>query len=182
MRKWLLASYVLLLNLAGWGQPVPFSFRNMSINEGLSQSSVVDIATDDAGFLWLATQDGLNRYDGRELVIFKKNFDDITTTTSSRLGKIVNGLNNTLWLITSGGRLEQLNLYNETFTPFRTIGADSIVLPPVSCLYHEENNNLWIGTENKGLYKYNLTTREVTQYDFSDSRASERTIQYIFKD
>ena len=112
MPKRLLISFVLLMQLPVWGQPVPFSFRNMSINEGLSQSSVVDIATDDAGFLWLATQDGLNRYDGRELVVFKKNFDDITTTTSSRLGKIVNGLNNTLWLITSGGRLEMLNMYN----------------------------------------------------------------------
>jgi ligand-binding sensor domain-containing protein len=147
----------------------------MSINEGLSQSSVVDIATDDAGFLWLATQDGLNRYDGRELVIFKKNFDDITTTTSSRLGKIVNGLNNTLWLITSGGRLEKLNLYNETFTPIRTIGADSMELPPVSCLHHGGGNELWIGTEHNGLYTYNLFSHKVVHYDLPP-------IQYIFED
>jgi ligand-binding sensor domain-containing protein len=92
MRNWLLISWVLLRHLLAEGQTVPFSFRNMSINEGLSQSSVVDIATDDAGFLWFATQDGLNRYDGRELVIFKKNFDDITTTTFSKLGKVVHHL------------------------------------------------------------------------------------------
>lgn len=177
MRKTLLILLVSLMQLPVWGQPVPFSFRNMSINEGLSQSSVVDIVSDDAGFLWLATQDGLNRYDGRELVIFKKNFDDITTTTGSRLGKIVNGLYNTLWLITSGGRLEKLNLYNETFTPVRTIGADSIQLPPVSCLYHESNNDLWIGTENNGLYQYNLTANKVVLHHKGLS-----SIQYIFKD
>jgi ligand-binding sensor domain-containing protein/two-component sensor histidine kinase len=186
MRKWLLISYVLLMHLFVTGQTVPFSFRNMSINEGLSQSSVVDMAIDDVGFLWLATQDGLNRYDGRELVIFKKNFDDITTTTGSRLGKIVNGLNNTLWLITSGGRLEKLDLYNETFTPIPrlpgSIGADSIVLPPVSCLYHEENNTLWIGTENAGLYRYNLTTNKVENYYYGNSNVPQRAIQYIFKD
>lgn len=183
MPKRLLISFVLLMQLPVWGQSVPFSFRNMSINEGLSQSSVVDIATDDAGFLWLATQDGLNRYDGRELVIFKKNFDDITTTTGSRLGKIVNGLNNTLWLITSGGRIEMLNLYNETFTPIRTIGPDSIVLPPVSCLYHESNNTLWIGTENNGLYQFNpVTNKVVDHYDFTHVDDPQRSIQYIFKD
>jgi ligand-binding sensor domain-containing protein/signal transduction histidine kinase len=175
MRNWLLIPFMLLMHLFVKGQAVPFSFRNMSINEGLSQSSVIDIATDDAGFLWLATQDGLNRYDGRELVIFKKNFDDITTTTGSRLGKIVNGRNNTLWLITSGGRLEQLNLYNETFTPIRTIGPDSIVLPPVSCLHHDKDNTLWIGTENNGLYIYDLGANKVTHY-------ITPSIQYLFKD
>ncbi|OQP51338.1 hypothetical protein A4H97_27560 [Niastella yeongjuensis] len=183
MRKWILISYLLLMQFVGLGQRVPFSFRNMSINEGLSQSSVIDIATDDAGFLWLATQDGLNRYDGRELVIFKKNFDDITTTTGSRLGKIVNGLNNTLWLITSGGRLEKLNLYNETFTPVRTIGADKTELPPVSCLFHDRNNTLWIGTESKSLYQYDLTTNKIVfVYDFSDVLGPKNIIQYVYKD
>jgi ligand-binding sensor domain-containing protein/two-component sensor histidine kinase len=181
MHKWFFISYVLLMHLIARSQAVPFSFRNLSINEGLSQSSVVDIAIDDAGFLWLATQDGLNRYDGRELVIFKKNFDDITTTAGSRLGKIVNGRNNTLWLITSGGRLERLNLYNETFTPVRTI--DTVVLPPVSCLYHDKNNRLLIGTENNGLFQYDLTTNKVVdQYGYKDKDGLYRPIQYIFKD
>lgn len=176
MRKWLLISYVLLTHSIARGQSVPFSFRNLSINEGLSQSSVVDIATDEAGFLWLATQDGLNRYDGRELVIFKKNFDDITTTTGSRLGKIVNGLNNSLWLITSGGRLQKLNLYTDTFTSVRII--DTMVLPPVSCLYHDPSNVLWVGTEKNGLYLFDLTANKlIKHYDtgpvhciFKDSR------------
>ncbi|MBO9201512.1 MULTISPECIES: ligand-binding sensor domain-containing protein [Niastella] len=182
MRKWLLLSYVLVLQLPVWSQAVPFSFRNMSINEGLSQSSVIDIATDDAGFLWLATQDGLNRYDGREPVIFKKNFDDITTTTGGRLGKIVNGLHNTLWLITSGGRLERFNLYDETFTPIRTIGADNLVLPPVTCVFHEDNNCLWIGTENNDLYRYDLTGNKVDHYEYGNVDCPNRVIQYLFKD
>lgn len=181
MHKWLIISYVLLMHLIARGQSVPFSFRNLSINEGLSQSSVVDIAIDDAGFLWLATQDGLNRYDGRELVIFKKNFDDITTTTGSRLGKIVNGQGNTLWLITSGGRLEKLNLYNETFASVRTI--DTVVLPPVSCLLQEDKNMLWIGTENRGLYGYDLTTNKIVEYyNYGNDDKPVRSIQYLFKD
>ncbi|OQP62063.1 hypothetical protein A3860_29360 [Niastella vici] len=184
MRTWLFIVSMLLWHLFAEGQAVPFSFRNMSINEGLSQSSVVDVATDDAGFLWLATQDGLNRYDGRELVIFKKNFDDITTTTGSRLGKIVNGRNNTLWLITSGGRLEKLDLYNEKFTPIRTIGADSMVPPPVTSLLPDKKNILWIGTENDGLYKYDVAKNKVVDHvnvdDFGRNQRS--SILYIFQD
>lgn len=164
MHRCLLILYVLLMHLIARGQSVPFSFRNLSINEGLSQSSVVDIAIDDAGFLWLATQDGLNRYDGRELVIFKKNFDDITTTTGSRLGKVVNGLNNMLWLISSGGRLEKLNLYNDTITAMPVMGTDHMIVPPVSCLYHDSLNVLWLGTEKDGLYLFDLTTNKIIKH------------------
>lgn len=41
------------------------SFRNLTVDEGLSQNSVVSIVQDSTGFMWFATQDGLNKYDGR---------------------------------------------------------------------------------------------------------------------
>ena len=45
------------------------SFRQLSVKEGLSQNSVISIAQDSTGYLWMATQDGLNKYDGQS---FKK--------------------------------------------------------------------------------------------------------------
>src|SRR5689334_9022881 len=137
MRKWL--TIMILTSLAGQGisQHPSFSFRNISINEGLSQSSVVDIAFDNAGFLWLATQVGLNRYDGNRVVVLPKNFDDVTNPNGSRLGKIVNGQNNKLWLISNGGKLEQLNILNNTFTPYSTI--PETLLGNVSCVYEDSN-------------------------------------------
>jgi ligand-binding sensor domain-containing protein len=68
-----LAILLLFLRLIRHAQS-SFSFRNISINEGLSQSSVVDIAEDPSGFLWLATQDGLNKYDGKDFHQFQKKF------------------------------------------------------------------------------------------------------------
>ena len=44
-------------------------FENIGINEGLSQSSVFDLVQDKRGFLWVATQDGLNKYDGVEFIL-----------------------------------------------------------------------------------------------------------------
>src|SRR4249920_285387 len=93
---------LLLISILATGQVSKYSFRNLSINEGLSQSSVMDIAIDSLGFIWMATQDGLNRFDGKEFISFRKNFDDITTPNANILGKIVNGNKHELWLITSG--------------------------------------------------------------------------------
>jgi ligand-binding sensor domain-containing protein/two-component sensor histidine kinase len=68
-----------------------------------------------------------------------------------------------------------LNLYNETFTPIHTIGPNSMVLPRVSCLFHDADNVLWIGTENEGLLLYDLGANKVTRY-------VTPPIQCIFKD
>ena len=167
-----------MLHLSVQAQHSSFSFRNISINQGLSQSSVVDITTDKAGFLWFATQDGLNRYDGKQFVIFKKNFDDITTPTGSKTGKIIYGnTNNELWLITSGGKLERMNLYNHTFTTVTTLGDQKIKLPPVSCLLEDNYSNVWIGTENNGLFIYNLLSNKIENY--TSTSASPLTSNYI---
>ena len=49
-----------------------FSFRELTVAQGLSQNSVVSIAQDSIGFMWFATQDGLNRYDGTRFYQYSK--------------------------------------------------------------------------------------------------------------
>ena len=64
------------------------AFSHLSIEDGLSQNSVLSIAQDSIGYMWFVTQDGLNRYDGRSFKIYSKQFEDITRPTFSRLGKV----------------------------------------------------------------------------------------------
>ena len=62
-------------------------FKNISLDEGLSQSVVLDIVQDDLGFLWFATQDGLNRYDGYDFKVFKndpRSTNSISSNTIQR--------------------------------------------------------------------------------------------------
>ena len=183
MKKWL----IILLSCLHFctlivGQPTSISFRNISINEGLSQSSVVDIAADSVGFLWFATQDGLNRYDGNEFVVFKKTFDDLTTHSASTTGKLAVGSRNDLWIVTSGGKLERMNLLDQT--TIKVDMLDRTPLPPISCILPDQDL-LWIGTENNGLFIYNLTTKNLTRYTVGTVNASSlrsNQVQEIFKD
>ncbi|MEO5563707.1 MAG: two-component regulator propeller domain-containing protein [Chitinophagaceae bacterium] len=183
MNKWLIIAVLTFLSLHGVSQSSSFSFRNININEGLSQSSVVDIAVDDAGFLWMATQVGLNRYDGNGFVVLKKNFDDVTNPTSSRLGKVVSGRNNQLWLITSGGKLEQLNILNHLSTPYT--GINELLLGKVSNVHQDNNGALWIGTEYNGLFLDLPLNNHKVQYSTKVNggiRLCDNNIQYIFQD
>ncbi|RYG44132.1 MAG: hypothetical protein EOO01_20075, partial [Chitinophagaceae bacterium] len=110
---------------------------------------VTDIAIDHMGFVWIATQDGLNRFDGKDFITFPGNFDDITTPTSNQLGKIICGENNKLWLITRGGKLESLDLFTQLGSVHKKIRNQ--LLNNVSCVY-QDSNHLFIGTQQEGLY------------------------------
>jgi len=174
---------LLLISFLASGQASKFSFRNVSINEGLSQSSVMDIAIDSLGFIWIATQDGLNRFDGKEFISFRKNFDDITTPNGNILGKIVNGNGHELWLITSGGRLEKMNLLKQEFEVQKKLGPDSLHLPPVNCVF-ASGEDLWIGTQSHGLIIYRSAQKKLIPINLQSRPYSltSNLVQQIFKD
>jgi len=62
--------------LPATADPGPLKFEHLSLQEGLSQSSVYAIVQDSQGFLWFATQDGLNKYDGYSFTVYQHIPDD----------------------------------------------------------------------------------------------------------
>ena len=76
----------LCLSLSAYAAGVgKITFSHLSTNEGLSQSTVLSIAQDKKGFMWFATLDGLNRYDGYEFTSYKNNPDDTTTIADNMI-------------------------------------------------------------------------------------------------
>lgn len=75
------------------------TFRQLSVDEGLSQNSVISIAQDSIGYLWFATQDGLNKYDGRSFSVYNFQFVDITNYEYSHLGKVYVDQVGKVWII-----------------------------------------------------------------------------------
>ena len=51
----------------------PYSVKRLGIEQGLSNNYVVSIAQDKQGFLWFATEEGLNKFDGTRFITFYKN-------------------------------------------------------------------------------------------------------------
>jgi ligand-binding sensor domain-containing protein/signal transduction histidine kinase len=171
---------VSLLPFTSLAQVKPFSFRNISIDQGLSQSSVVDIAIDRTGFVWMATQDGLNRFDGKDFITFTGNFDDITTPASNQLGKITLGENNKLWLITRGGKLEKMDLFTQAASVYKKLKDQS--LPAANCVY-QDSAYLFIGTRNEGLWIYQQQHTQLLHLtQEGQNRISSNEIREVFKD
>jgi len=116
------------------------SFKQIDVSNGLSQNSVVSITQDSDGFLWFATQDGLNRYSGN-FKLYQKQFDDITRQDFYRLGNVYNDKNGKVWIITKSGNLEYLNKNTNSFITSEKI--ENVVL-----LSQDNSRRYWITTEN----------------------------------
>lgn len=107
----LLLSYFLMTVQKGalFGQSLnttQIQFRSLDINDGLSQNSVVSITQDSMGFLWFATQDGLNRYHG-DFKYFEEYYEDYTRPQNFSLGKLYVDREGQLWSIPKNGKLHR---------------------------------------------------------------------------
>ena len=92
----------------------PLKFERISIAEGLSQSHVYDIIQDQNGFIWIATQDGLNRYDGKNFVYYRHDSNNQNSIADNFIRKLFIDNQNTLWIGTNNG----LSRYDEVFDNF----------------------------------------------------------------
>jgi ligand-binding sensor domain-containing protein/signal transduction histidine kinase len=128
---------------------------NISLSQGLAQSSVYKIVQDKQGFIWMATQDGLNRYDGVQFKIFRENPFDTSTLSSSYITALLIDHNGWLWV---GTPTQGLNLYvpaTSTFRHFFSEGSNSICHNNISDLYEDVSGNLWVSTV-KGFSRINI--------------------------
>lgn len=148
------------------------AFSHLSIEDGLSQNSVISMTQDSIGYMWFATQDGLNRYDGNDFKIYNKQFEDITRPAFSNLGKVYIDKQNRLWIITNSGILERYNSQTDDFEKIKRFQN-------VSAIYQDDNFNKYIGTYKNGFYKIDHITKDTIQL-FNKSERN-KTVYDIYK-
>ena len=85
-----------------------YLFENISIPEGLSNSTVQYLFQDSNGFLWISTSDGLNRYDGNSIKVFKNDPNDSTTLPNNYCSAIAEDADGFIWIGVFGNIISQI--------------------------------------------------------------------------
>ena len=121
--------------------------------QGLSNSRITGIVKDEDGFIWISTQDGLNKYDGFNFEVFQKKNSNIS---SNDITHIIRDSKNRIWVATLGGGI---SLYDKQKNNFRVIKklnseAKSIISNQINILFEDTQGFIWIGTDN-GVSKIN---------------------------
>ena len=130
-------------------RPQSLSFDSLNLAAGLSQSGIYSIAQDAQGFLWLATEDGLNRYDGYSFAVFRPQPNDPTSLTDGFVQTLLVDHNDQLWIGTNRG-LDRYDARSEVFVHFESSTRLSTV--DVLSLFESNDGRLWVGTHGDGLY------------------------------
>lgn len=146
-------------------------FENYSSEQGLSQLSCYTIAQDSDGFMWFGTQDGLNRYDGREFKVYSRQTSTGKKLPSNAIFALYfDTTHQSLWVGTASG----LCIYNsegDSMTRFSDLfpfAADLEKLP-VKKIVSFQKNEYWIITYNKGLYCLNTQSASLRSF-FADEK------------
>ncbi len=144
-------------------------FKHLSIAEGLSQNSVNCILQDKRGFMWLGTQDGLNRYDGYRFAIYKYDPMDTHSLSDSYIISLFEDRAGVLWIGTYNGGLNKFDREKENFIRYLHDPADinSLSNNYARAIFESPANPgvLWIGT-NGGLNKLEVDKKSFTHYRY----------------
>ncbi|MDX1666839.1 MAG: two-component regulator propeller domain-containing protein, partial [Saprospiraceae bacterium] len=121
-------------------------FKRLNIGNGLSHNYVTDILQDDQGFVWISTQYGLNRYDGREILLYLNDPSDTTSLGDNDIEDMAFDEEGHLWLALNNRGVDRFNPLTEEFTHY-----ELEELPYYVC--SDRKGGIWASSLNRLFFK-----------------------------
>lgn len=157
--------FYLFLTSQVWTQVNFKEFNFINIKDGISKVAVPCITQDKDGFIWIGTNGaGLYRFDGIDYLSYKHILNDSTSLISNIIYCSHLDYKNRLWI----GTEEGLNLYERRFDRFKKIPIQRVkknknMSVTVSSLGSDKSGNIYVGTFENGLYKYDIDNDKIEQ-------------------
>ena len=152
-------------------------FDSYGIEDGLSQSHVTAILEDNFGYIWMATQDGLNRFNGYEFEVYKNQINDSSSIPNNYVHSLVKDSKGMLWFGTNrgigsidplSGEINKIN--KQTYPDLKGYIFTSLVI--------DKRDIIWALSEKNGINVINTKTKSVKNIR-SIQRAKDFTTIYI---
>ena len=152
----ILIAYLLLGYYDSYAQP--YLLKHLGVEDGLSNNYVTNITQDKQGYIWIATESGLSRFDGRNFTTYKDNDSGIISNALNAL--LYDEEENALWIGLKDG-LSKLDCSTYQFT--NNI-ADSIASNIVALAHSADNKGIWITNHYGGTIYYNKQTKQFSPF------------------
>ncbi|TQV89337.1 two-component regulator propeller domain-containing protein [Aliikangiella coralliicola] len=153
-------------------------FETLWLEQGLPGRTVWALEQDEQGFIWIATENGLARYDGHKMRVFQSDPDDSSTLSDFSLRSLKAGQDNQLWIGTHEGGLNRYDPLTETFTRFtyRADDQESIRSNKITALEYSRDGGLWVGTDN-GLDRFDPVKQKFNRIELKASYLNKNAVQ-----
>ncbi|MCL4547993.1 MAG: histidine kinase [Bacteroidetes bacterium] len=164
--------------------PGDIVFKQLRIEDGLSQSTVSCMLQDREGYLWFGTANGLNRYDGYNFLVFVNDPSDTTSISGNGILSMCEDKDGYIWIGTSDGILNKYDRWNGTFTRYNITDEMRTQVDPEEAFYdfplpfsrssdrsitsivQDKNGYLWVGTWGRGLVKFDVKNNKVEYFHY----------------
>jgi len=199
--KRLLKALLLIAALSYVTPAQEYIFQQLTVDDGLSQSTVFAALQDSRGYMWFGTIDGLNKYDGYDFTIYSNDPNDSTTISDNVITCIFEDSKNQIWVGTVNGYLNKFNRNTETFNRYfiKDYLETELTSPggyyeyplafsrnlniSVTSIAEDQHGYLWITTWGNGLLRFDLKNMNAEHIyhsrDNSNSVSSNRTTKII---
>jgi len=121
-------------------------FEHLTVEQGLSSNFVQDMLQDRDGYLWFATEDGLNRYDGESFVLYQLDPDDRSSLPGNYIDRLLEASNGDLWIVLGVGGVARLQRGSGRLTGYRKGSTPGLVHDAVTALVETRDGSIWVGT------------------------------------
>ena len=143
-------------------------FQKLTTENGLSHNKINCILQDQRGFIWIGTDDGLNRYDGNKFIVFRNKPSDSSSLTGNIITDIIEDKEGVLWISTVDGGLAKYDYRlppRQQFQQFRHSDIDSLSIPVniVNGLLQDSRGYLWLATSGYGLLRFDKKRQKFDQ-------------------
>ena len=132
------------------------AFKQLTVEDGMSQNSVMSIAQDSVGFIWFNTADGLNKYDGREFIHYTVPSGKAKREVKYISGELFVDRSGIIWVVANSGKL---NRYHQKTDSFHEVSTFEQVIT----IAQDTDQNYYIGTYGEGLFKIDYQTKDTLQ-------------------
>ncbi len=139
-------------------------FTHLTLDGGLSQNSGYCFIQDSQGFMWIGTQDGLNRYDGRNMVVYKYESSDPSSISDNFIVCLFEDIDGNLWVGTRSGGLNKYNRKKDSFSAIKKGPQDAggFSNNNVTAIAGSTDPDiLWIGTGDGRIHRFHRGTNEI---------------------
>lgn len=155
--------------------------RFISLENGLSNTSIHTFFQDSQNYMWILTDYGLNRLSGEDIKVFTQSFTDKDALPNNYLIDFYEDSHGNYWIGTING-LFKYDRITEKFSSCFTDKYPFISSTKISCIMEDHQENVWIVLSGRGLLRINLRDRAVTSFDLPAINEMDVTTMMLGRD
>ena len=181
----------LLKHIVGYGLFLIFTLFPLNIkaervrlftpDDGLSNSHINNIFQDSKGYIWISTENGLNKFNGYDFEVYLSDPNDSASIQANYVTCVYEDSRGLFWVGTSNGLIQ----YDRTRNAFFQwkMGDDGLIINSrASCMFEDRNNNLWVAFAGNGVVRLDAETLSYTVFNVQNSGIGSNTIGCMFED